>query len=340
MSYLEIMNRLKKKEVAPVYLIYGTEPYFAQNIKTAIEGLIFRDDEERDISVYDLEETPIESAVGDAETYPFFSERKLVLANNPGFLKASGDKLPFEHDVAKLEQYLEAPVPYSVLVLTAPYEKLDERKKIVKLLKKHAVVAECHPVKEQQIGPWIDQIAKEHNIVIEKAAYEIFEVELGSNLRMLENEIQKMALYAGEDKVITKELAEKLIAKTTNSTAIGLVDKVIDKDLNGALRIFQELEKMKEEPIALLGLLAFQFRTILRVKLMKAKGYSQQQMQKQLGVHPYVVKIAASRERSFSVGQLERIIQKFTETDVRMKQGLMDKRLAFELLLYDIIKKA
>jgi len=332
------MSRLKKKKVDPVYLIYGTEPYFVQNIKTGIEQALYSSHDEADISVYDLEEVPVEAVVTDAETYPFFSDKKLVIANNPVFLKAGNDKLPFEHQISKLEQYLDSPAPYSVLVLVAPYEKLDERKKIVKLLKKTAAVAFCEPVKEQQFGQWIDRIAKENSITVEPAAHEIFESELAGNLHMLQNELMKMALYIGPEGVITKQLAEQLISRTANSTAIGLVDAVIAKDLNKAIRIYQDLEKMKEEPIALIGLLAFQFRTILRVKLMKAKGYSQQQMQKQLSIHPYVVKIAMTREKSFSVERLETIIKKLAEADARMKKGLMDKRLAFELLLHDLVK--
>lgn len=42
-----------------------------------------------------------------------------------------------------LEAYLEKPAPYTILVLLAPYEKLDERKKITKLLKKKAAVVEA-----------------------------------------------------------------------------------------------------------------------------------------------------------------------------------------------------
>lgn len=338
MSYLDIMSRLKKKEVDPVYLIYGTEPYFVQNIKTGIEKALYSNHDEADISIYDLEETPVEAAVTDAETYPFFSDKKLIIANNPVFLKAGNDKLSFEHQTSKLEQYLEAPAPYSILVIIAPYEKLDERKKIVKLLKKTATVALCEPVKDHHFNQWIDRIAKENGITVEPAAHEIFEAELAGNLHMLQNELKKMALYIGQNGMITKPLAEQLISRTANSTAIGLVDAVIAKDLNQAIRIYQDLEKMKEEPIALIGLLAFQFRTILRVKLMKAKGYSQQQMQKQLGIHPYVVKIAMSREKSFSVERLETIVKKLAETDARMKLGRMDKRLAFELLLHDLVK--
>lgn len=97
---------------------------------------------------------------------------------------------------------------------------------------------------------------------------------------------------------------------------------------------------MKEEPIAMIGLLAFQFRSILQVKLLKQQGYNQYQMQKQLGLHPYVVKIAMNRERQFTIDKLERIIIQLAETDAAIKQGRMEKDLAFELLLYELIEAA
>ncbi|KPC98543.1 DNA polymerase III subunit delta [Geobacillus sp. BCO2] len=47
---------------------------------------------------------------------------------NPYFFTAEKDK-EVEHDLAKLENYLRAPAPFSIVVFFAPYEKLDERKK-------------------------------------------------------------------------------------------------------------------------------------------------------------------------------------------------------------------
>jgi len=194
------------------------------------------------------------------------------------------------------------------------------------------------PVKEHELAQWIKQMANANGITLDPDVYELLEAELAGNLRMLQSELEKMALYVGENGHVTKSLAEQLVSKSVNSTALGLVDAVIAKDLNKAIRTFQDLEKLKEEPIALIGLLAFQFRTILRVKLSKAKGYTQQQMQKQLGVHPYVVKIAAAREREFSTSRLEDIMMKLAQADARMKMGEMDKKLAFELLLHDLVK--
>lgn len=339
MSYMDVLKQIKKKQIAPIYLLYGSESFFLQQLKQQLIEKVAENDEDS-LAVYDLEEVPIEAAIGDAETYPFFSERKLVIAENPVFLKAKPDKLTFEHNLVSLERYLAAPVDYTVLVIVAPYEKIDERKKISKLLKKHATVAVCNPIKDNDLKQWVNTIASQLQMTISDEAYEIMEAELSNNLHQLENELQKLALYVGPNGEVTKGIAEELVSHTTTSSALRLVDAVIEKDLQKAIRIFRDLLKMKEEPIAMIALIAFQFRSILRVKLLKQQGYSQFQMQKMLGVHPYVVKIALSRERQFTVDKLERIIIQLADTDAAIKSGKMEKELSFELMLYNLIEAA
>lgn len=336
MSYLEVMKSLKK-EVAPVYMIYGTETYFIEKLKKELIKQVLGQEKEN-LSIYELDETPIQEVVTDTETYPFFGGRKLVFANNPVFLKAKPDKLSFEHEVSTLERYLSNPVDYTVLVLIAPYDKIDERKKVSKLLKKQATVAVCNPVKEYEVNKWIKDLAVQFKVSIASDALEIFESELSTNLQMLENELTKLALYVGENGVITREIAEQLIAHTADNSSLRLVDAVIEGDLYKAISISKDLQKLKEEPIALIGLLSFQFRTILRVKLLKQKGYTQSQMQKQLGVHPYVIKIALSREKKFQLHVLQRIMDKLANADAAMKVGGMEKELTLELLLYDLVQ--
>ncbi|MGY0694325.1 DNA polymerase III subunit delta [Virgibacillus sp. FSP13] len=338
MAYMDVLKQVKNKQISPIYLLYGSDSYFIQNLKKQITKTVLPTDDYENLVSYDLAETPIQEVISDAETYPFFGEKKLIIANNPTFLKAKPDKLPFDHDINVLQHYIENPVDYSVVVFIATYEKIDERKKISKLFKKHGAVANCSPIKEQEVSKWIKNQADNLNITIAPEAYDILEGEISTNLHLLQNELNKLALYVGDGGMVTREIAESLVSHTTNSSSLRLVDAVIGRDIHKAIAIFKDLEKMKEEPIALIALLAFQFRTIFRVKLLKQKGYSQFQMQKQLGVHPYVVKIAYSRESKFTIDALQTIMDKLTEADTAMKQGKMEKELAFELLLYDLIQ--
>lgn len=339
MNYIQLTQQIKKNQIPAISLVYGTEPYFTQNIKHLFIKKVLK--EEENLATYDLKETSIQEVITDVETYPFFGDRKLIFATNPIFLQPKPEKVlveGLEHDLSVLERYLNDPVDYSVLVFLAPYEGIDQRKKISKLFKKKAVVTECNPIKPYEQSKWINELAAGLNIKIDNNAYDLFE-GFSSDLHQLESELTKMSLFVGENGTITKDVAEQLISHTSTSSSLKLADAVINRDLPKAISIYKDLEKMNEEPIALIGLLAFQFRSILRVKLLKQKGYNQAQIQKQIGGHPYVIKIASDRERRFSEQKLKNIIDMLATTDATIKQGKMDKGLAFEILLYNLIQK-
>lgn len=338
MEYTELMQQLKKKQVPRVCLLYGTEPYFIQNLKKGFYKQVVTDPE--NFITYDLQEVPVQEVIADAQTYPFFGGEKLIFASNPVFLKSKPDKLSFEHKLDALQEYIDSPADYSTIVFIANEEKLDQRKKIFKHLKKSAAVVACNQVKTYEIDKWIKTIAQQMNIIIDPAAMPILEGELSTNLQLMESEMNKLALYAGKDGVITKEIAESLVSHSVTNTSLRMVDAVMDHDLYSAIKIVKDLEKTKEEPIAMIGLLAFQFRMILRVKLLKDKGYGQNQIQKTIGAHPFVVKMAWNREKQFSLAKLHEIMDKLANADSVMKQGKMDKNIAFELLLHDLIAAA
>ncbi|WLR46211.1 DNA polymerase III subunit delta [Halobacillus litoralis] len=321
-----------------VYLLYGEESYLIQEHKNKIiEKTLKKEDREFNISQYDLEETPIEDVITDAETFPFLGEGKVVIANHPVFLKAKPDKLPFEHDTDALLEYLQNPAEYTVLILVAPYEKLDERKKAFKQLKKNGEVISCQPVKEWDVDKWIQTLANDLHINVPHEIHELFTQEIGANLMALRKEMEKLALYVGEGGVVTREIAEQLLSHSAEASGLKLVDAVMEKDLGRAIRIYKDLEKLNEEPIALTALLASQFRIISQAKVLKQKGYGQNQMKSYIKAHPYVIKMALKRERAFSQQELNQIMNQLAETDHNLKQGKMEKALAFEMLLYRLI---
>ncbi|WP_407269501.1 DNA polymerase III subunit delta [Radiobacillus sp. PE A8.2] len=339
MLYFDALKAIKQKKFSPIYLFYGTETFLIQELKQQIlSSSLSAEDNDTNVSIYDLEETAVQEVIADAETYPFFGERKVIIAQNPSFLKARADSVSVDHQLDVLQTYLEHPVDYSILIFIAPYEKLDERKKINKLFKKQGVAVACEPIKEWELAKWINTMADEQQINIEKTVVDYMIQEVGSDLMLLQKEMEKLALFVGEQGTISMEVAEELLSHNSSTSGLKLVDAVINRDLHKAIRIYKDLEKLKEDPIALVALLASQFRTILHVKLLKQKGYTQQQMAQQLKVHPYVVKMSQTREASFTLEELKQVIVMFTETDASIKQGRMDKNLAFELLLYHLIQ--
>lgn len=338
MSYLTCIEEIKKKKMEPVYYFYGTESYMIEALKqTLVEHSMPEEDYDTNLSIYDLEETPIQEVISDAETYPFFGERKLIIATNADFLRAKPVNTEVEHRPEVLVEYLDNPAPYSVLVIIAPYEKVDERKKVVKRMKKAAKTVECAPLKEWNVQQVIESIAEEHGVLMNEDVIHYFINEIGTNLMIIYSEMEKLTLYVGEGNTIRMEDAEILLSNQENSSALQLVDAIIAEDLGKAIAISKDLEKLNEEPIALLALVASQFRTLLHVKLLQKKGYTQKQLASELKIHPYVAKLSMSRQAKFQTQELKQAISLIAETDAQMKTGQMEKSLAFELLLYRLI---
>src|SRR5699024_7625929 len=89
--------------------------------------VVLGEDGDDNLSTYDLEETPIQDVIVDAESYPFFGDKKLIIAYHPTFLTAKSKSLPFEHDLKQLEAYILNPVDYSILLFIAPYRSEERR---------------------------------------------------------------------------------------------------------------------------------------------------------------------------------------------------------------------
>ena len=90
---VDIWKKIKQKQIAPIYLLFGTEAFLINETKQLLLNHILTEEEKDfNFSTYDLEETPIEVAIEDAETFPFLGEKKVIFLHNPVFLTAEKTK--------------------------------------------------------------------------------------------------------------------------------------------------------------------------------------------------------------------------------------------------------
>ncbi|MCJ8006893.1 DNA polymerase III subunit delta [Lederbergia wuyishanensis] len=331
---MKLWEKIDRKQFSPLYLLYGTESFIINETKQKLVTNVLTEEEmDFNLSVYDMEETAIEEALEDAETFPFFGDRKLVFINNPIFLTSEKSKEKVEHNIKKLESYLEAPSPYSILVFAGYYEKLDERKKITKLLKKNAEVLEAKKLSEGELRIWIKGRVEDKSQQIDESAIDLILSLVGPDLMNLHSELEKLSLYVEETKKITAEIVERLTSRSLEQNIFDLVDKVVHRKMEEVFRIYYDLRKQNEEPIKILALLASQFRLIYQVKELMKRGYGQQQIASTLKTHPFRVKLASGQARSFTDQELGEIINLLALTDEQLKTGGTGREVSLELFL-------
>ncbi|GAA0340971.1 DNA polymerase III subunit delta [Bacillus carboniphilus] len=296
------------------------------------------DDENMDFnySQYDMEETLVETAVDDARTLPFLGERRVVVIEKPFFLTGEKKNNVPEHTLDQLEEYIKDPNPSTIFIIYAQYDKLDERKKLTKLLRKEAEVVEAKPLSGYHLEQWIKEQVDVAKLHMDQRAIETLMQLGGTQLSTLNKEIEKLALYAGEQNRVSAEEVELLVSKSLETNIFSFVDKVVRKDTKQSFMILTDLLKQKEEPIKIVALLASQFRLIYQVKSYSQKGYGQKQMASLIGAAPFRIQIASKQSALFEQHELYAIMQAFAQADYEMKTGKMEKELILELLLLKI----
>ena len=91
--------------------------------------------------------------------------------------------------------------------------------------------------------------------------------------------------------------------------------------------MYEDLSLVNEEEIKLIVTLANQFRLIYQVKTMFKNGYSELDISKTLGVHPYRIKI--SNGVNVSASDSLRYLRKLVFLDEGIKTGKLDKKHGF-----------
>ncbi|MGE6629237.1 DNA polymerase III subunit delta [Bacillus sp. NPDC077027] len=335
----DIWNNMKKGDIHPVYCLYGKETYLLQETVAKIRQTVVEEEaKDFNYSVFDMEEASVDQAIADAETFPFMGERRLVVIKNPYFLTAEKKKEKVEHQLSSLETYLEQPAPYTVLVLLAPYEKLDERKKITKLLKQKSTVVEAKELSSKETNDFTITLAKTEGKSISSEAAEQLVMLCGGSLSSIFQEVRKLSTYIGERNEIELTDVNQLVARSLEQNIFELINRIVNRNRTEAMQMFYDLLKQNEEPIKILALISSQFRLIMQTKYFAQQGYGQKQIASNIKVHPFRVKLAMDQARLFSEEELKSIVKQLSTIDYEMKTGKKDKQLLLELFLMRLLR--
>ena len=311
-----------------IYLIYGSENYL---IKKELSKIIDNSKVMEDsIIKYNLDEVNVSNVIDEASMVGLFSDSKLIICENCNFL--TGDtKKNIDHDIDSLEKYIEHPFKDVIIIFIVNNEKLDERKKIVKLLKKHSKVLECKRVESHDLNNYIYNYFKNNGYNIEMNLVRLIIDKVKYDLANIINECDKLMNYKDNDINITKDDIDNVIRENIEDDIFALTNAILEKNTKKSVKIYKDLLLMGEEPIKLIIMIANQFRLILQVKLMLKNGYKQIEMASIIKEHPYRIKLALSS--NYTEEELINNIKKLYKLDTDIKTGNIDKNFGFELFL-------
>lgn len=323
----------KKNTGEPLYLISGSDQYLKKKVMEQLTALIPKNQVSMNLSKFDLENDWLTDAVNDANSMPFLGDRRLVFILHPHFL--TGEKVPQKNiqKTEEFEKYLMHPALSTSLVIVLDDQKMDQRKKICKLLKKKALIIECDPLNEKQISHYVVEKLEKKGYTIEKAALELLIQKTEAVFSNVMTEINKLCLTALNTKKISVEMVAGLVPQSLEQNVFELNKLVLQDKKKAAIQTYHDLILQHEEPLKLNALLISQVRLLLQTMILTRHGYSQGDIASLLKVHPYRVKLAVQHDRVISQDSLRKSYLGLLKLEEKLKTTNQDPENLFQLFL-------
>lgn len=327
MEWSSQMNNLKEGQVAPVYTLVGEEFILAKRWLDELRRTLMRDGVEVELNRFDFEDEGCDNALLACQSVSLFSDSSLVLLDRCSFLLGSSKS---GHDLSQLEHYLENPVAGRVLILKVSAEKMDERKKIVKRLRKYPVISLATPKPEDALG-FLKDVAEDKGCSIaDDALRELW--RRCQSISLCDVELDKLSAYVGLRRIELIDVQE-VVSSPLEDNVFNWIDGVVKGNVEQTFRSLNDVQNAGYDTFALMALMARQWRILWFTKVLGDRGYSFNQIAKELSVHPYSVKMAAGQARLLSAKVIETILVALADAEFWVKSGKWDANLALEYIV-------
>lgn len=311
-----------------IYVLYGLEKFL---IEAEVEKIIKTNNiDQFSISKYSAKQTNLDDVFFDVDSMSLFGNKRVIIVDDAYFF--TGEKASDDKALDKIEKFLTSFATNNIVIFIINSEKMDERKKITKLVKKVGQVKEFNAKTDANL--MINSLLSEYKI--SAANINLIKKRINNKLEVVNNEIEKLIIYKGSEKEIAEEDIYNAISEYPNIDFFDFIDDIINKKIPEALKTYQELLKLKEEPIKIIVTLANQFRLMYQAKKLFQSGYLERDIVSETGEHPYRVKLAISKAQKYRDEDLIDLLKKLGEINLNIKKGLVDSKTSLELFILDL----
>jgi len=302
---------LRSKPLAPLYIFYGEESYRRE---TAI-GFIKRRLVPDAGALWDFIEFKEKVTAGEiaeaASTPPVMADRKLVLVH--GFD-------PFKNDISPVVDVLgdECCVVFSI----ADTEwKPDRRTKAYKDLAKTAVIAEFTLAGGEELAGFVGRCFADRGHKISRDDIEYLCFICSPRMGELINEIDKISAHAQQE-LVRREDIDAVATRVVEARIFEMCDELAAGRYGKALDMIGDLERAGEAAIAVISVIARQFRQLYAARLAQNARRGDDYIMKILSLRYVSIARRISQSASrISLTKLRAALMLCMETDTALKSS-------------------
>ena len=365
-----LQAEIREDTLLPGYIFYGEETFPADQFVEHLRRML-SEASGGDVQVtrFYIDETRWMNVIDTARTAPFlFQHRRLLVVRGPerkggsdraarrasdsGAQGEKGPRFLNATDQAIIREYFASPSAGTtlIIILAGKVKKSDAPVRFFTSLPHAAVlVKEIKPLYPENVRKWADRKAQSlGKVLTAPAADRLYEI-IGSDLRLLDNEIEKLALFVGDKRRIDEEDVDHATAWVRSFESYELEDALTAADCGQALTVLDGLFAEGERAEQVVGRLAGFFRNLLEAQTrLREKGDRDEIFR---SLFPYIqprYSMYQGKLRNFfavvdslSPSDLNAVLRDLARADQKVKTTDSDPKIVMEAFLegYCLLRK-
>jgi DNA polymerase-3 subunit delta len=286
-------------EMRPLYLISGTDGAKIDATRSRLRARAEREGGDGALEVFEPSEgrgaPDHEALLAAIPAMSLMGTRRYLLAD-------SVEKWRDKQQAAVAEAIGSALPPDLTLVLIARAKAPAKLLKAVKAAK--GEVHNFEAPKARDMPRVLVGDAQRLGFKLDPAAARLLVERMGPESLRLRNELERLALWAGDSGQVTAADIEEMIADTSEAAVWTLSDAVVEGDARTALRVGEQLIEQGENITGLVYGLASRLRAACAAAAMLEEGMPPREVESQLKMHPYAAKQLVARLGSVDLTDL------------------------------------
>ena len=331
-----LKHAIRQKQVQNLYFFHGDEAFLLNHYLEQMRKLLLDElTESFNYHRFNHENFDIQ-AFGDAvENLPMMAEHTLVQVDDVDLFKLTEDGR------GKVAEILSDIPDYCTVVFVYTTLAWNPDKRLKKLwdVVSTSQIVEFAKQEARDLIPWITRhfSAKGKRISSDLCHY-LMEITDGT-MTSLSGEIDKICAYSGAEHIqksdidaVTEPVLDAVVFQITEAFGSGKYAVALEK--------LQQVMKMQEEPVKILGAIGMHFRRISTARTLIDNGKQVADLTNLTGMKGYAAQKTMDTARRFSPEFCRKSAELILETDRKLKTSFDDPSRLLELLILELAQEA
>lgn len=327
-------SQIKSQNFKRAYFIYGEEKYFVNYYTKALtEKVLLNNNNSFNLQSFSSPDLDMEALNIAVEALPLMAPLKCVQIFDLDVEKEPADT------IKKLKEIISDMPETTVLVISLLNINLDLKRSskwsnFIKFFEKYGEILNLPIMNklklQRQLIKWTEKMScslseKNAQLIIEKC---------GNNLLTLKNELEKLCAYAAGSE-ITSEVINCVTVENFEANVFELTKAIMAQNYDRAFEVLDILFFKKEEPIAILSVMASNYIDIYRVKVAEFSGKNIYDVAEIFDYKRKMFRLenAQRYSKNISMKSLRKCINLLAKTDEQLKSSRLDSKILLEKLI-------